>query len=217
MTQATDHLVNEWADMATNGIQWLRNIRGGISTPVDALAEMEANLKRIQELRAKTMTQATDDGMTETMTPYGELSKKAIGLAEYFLDTTGDFPPGASRKVAVWVLADKLQSAFDQERAEATTQLTAKVRELLPAMQSFEMRPVGGGSLVQTEGSTRFVHERDVKAFKDAALAQIATLTSENKSLREAVLSFPDAPNPYTYRMTLERAKQALTPKEPAT
>jgi hypothetical protein len=46
-----EHLANEWADMATNGIQWLRNIRDGISTPIEALQEMESNLTRIQALR----------------------------------------------------------------------------------------------------------------------------------------------------------------------
>ena len=44
------HIANEWADMATNGVQWLRNIRDGISTPEDALGEMEENHKRIQAL-----------------------------------------------------------------------------------------------------------------------------------------------------------------------
>lgn len=49
---SADHIANEWADMATNGVVWLRNIRDGISTPVEALAEMESNLARIQALRA---------------------------------------------------------------------------------------------------------------------------------------------------------------------
>lgn len=37
------HIANEWADMATNGMQWLRNIRDGISTVDDALANLETN------------------------------------------------------------------------------------------------------------------------------------------------------------------------------
>lgn len=45
------HTANEWADMASNCIVWLRNIRDGISTPVEALAEMESNLRRIMQLR----------------------------------------------------------------------------------------------------------------------------------------------------------------------
>jgi hypothetical protein len=44
------HMANEWADMATNGIQWLRNIRDGVSAPAVALAEMEENLTRIRAL-----------------------------------------------------------------------------------------------------------------------------------------------------------------------
>jgi len=44
------HYANELADMATNGVQWLRNVQGGISTPDEALAEMEANWRRIKAL-----------------------------------------------------------------------------------------------------------------------------------------------------------------------
>ena len=53
----------------------------------------------------------------EEMKPYGELiSQKAIGLANYFLDSTGHFPPGTNRKGCCLVLADKLESS--QIRAE---------------------------------------------------------------------------------------------------
>lgn len=46
------HIANEFADMACNGIQWLRNVEVGISTPHGALVEMESNLKRIRGLQA---------------------------------------------------------------------------------------------------------------------------------------------------------------------
>lgn len=52
MTAARDHIANEFADMATNGLQWLRNIKEGISTVDDALAEMETNMERIRSLQA---------------------------------------------------------------------------------------------------------------------------------------------------------------------
>jgi hypothetical protein len=42
--------------MATNGIQWLRNVRDGISTPAEALAEMESNHARISALSAVSAT-----------------------------------------------------------------------------------------------------------------------------------------------------------------
>lgn len=47
--QHMSHESNEWADAATNGITWLRNIRDGISTPQEALAEMEQNVARIRK------------------------------------------------------------------------------------------------------------------------------------------------------------------------
>lgn len=58
--QDWQHIANEWADAATNGVQWLRNIRDGASTVADALACMESNVERIQQL--KPPAQAVDLG-----------------------------------------------------------------------------------------------------------------------------------------------------------
>lgn len=44
------HIANEWADMACNGIQWLHNIKEGISTADEALANMAENLRHCQEV-----------------------------------------------------------------------------------------------------------------------------------------------------------------------
>jgi hypothetical protein len=52
----TEHEANEWADAACNGVQWLRNIRDGISTPQEALNEMELNIARIRAEFAKEHT-----------------------------------------------------------------------------------------------------------------------------------------------------------------
>lgn len=38
------HQANEWADTATNGLQWLRNIRDGISTVDEAIAALESDI-----------------------------------------------------------------------------------------------------------------------------------------------------------------------------
>lgn len=43
--EALRHSANEWADMATSGLQWLRNIVDGISDSKQALANLESNLK----------------------------------------------------------------------------------------------------------------------------------------------------------------------------
>lgn len=45
------HITNEWADAATNGLQWLRNVREGVSRPEDGIAEMENNITRIRALQ----------------------------------------------------------------------------------------------------------------------------------------------------------------------
>ena len=46
------HAANEWADMATSGIQWLRNVRDGISTPEQALENMAECLAHCQAVSA---------------------------------------------------------------------------------------------------------------------------------------------------------------------
>ncbi|MBH1688944.1 hypothetical protein I5U86_00565 [Stenotrophomonas maltophilia] len=51
VSQDWHHIANEWADAATNGVQWLRNIRDGASTVADALACMESNVERIQQIK----------------------------------------------------------------------------------------------------------------------------------------------------------------------
>lgn len=43
--RAWDHASNEWADMATNGIQWLRNVADGASTPERALESLREQIK----------------------------------------------------------------------------------------------------------------------------------------------------------------------------
>lgn len=71
------HIANEYADGMVNGIQWLKNIRDGISSPITAVPEMEENFHRIGLLAAATRlsnnreseTQAglsvTDDAQSE--------------------------------------------------------------------------------------------------------------------------------------------------------
>lgn len=48
--QVARHKINEWADMATNGLQWLKNIRDGISTVDAAIASMVANYNHCRDV-----------------------------------------------------------------------------------------------------------------------------------------------------------------------
>lgn len=45
------HAANEWADCACSGLQWLRNVKAGISTASEACDNMERNYKRCQEVQ----------------------------------------------------------------------------------------------------------------------------------------------------------------------
>lgn len=47
---ALRHAANEWADMATNGLQWVRNINDGISTPAVALENLAQCLAHCQKV-----------------------------------------------------------------------------------------------------------------------------------------------------------------------
>jgi len=46
--------IKAWADMAANGLQWVRNIVAGVSDPAVALANLEENLKHCEASSAAT-------------------------------------------------------------------------------------------------------------------------------------------------------------------
>lgn len=50
--KALRHVANEWADMATNGIQYMRNVQDGIYTFEQALEGLHGDLKHCQEVSA---------------------------------------------------------------------------------------------------------------------------------------------------------------------
>ncbi|CAB3643352.1 hypothetical protein LMG26685_02154 [Achromobacter mucicolens] len=51
------HAANEWADMACNGVQWIRNIRDGISTAEEALENLASNMTHCRETQARAGTE----------------------------------------------------------------------------------------------------------------------------------------------------------------
>lgn len=56
------HVANEWADMAVNGLQHLRNIKAGIETADDALTNSEACLVHCQEVSRSDARALTQEG-----------------------------------------------------------------------------------------------------------------------------------------------------------
>jgi len=50
--EAWRHASNGWADSATSGLQWLRNIRDGISTVEAAIVNTEISIKHCTEVAA---------------------------------------------------------------------------------------------------------------------------------------------------------------------
>ena len=51
MEKTWKHAANEWADATCNAVQWLRNIRDGISTPDAAIADLEAQIQHCREVQ----------------------------------------------------------------------------------------------------------------------------------------------------------------------
>jgi hypothetical protein len=45
------HIANEWADCACNGVQWIKNVRDFPAMAADALAEMQSNYDRIRAMQ----------------------------------------------------------------------------------------------------------------------------------------------------------------------
>ena len=74
------HRANGWADIATSGLQWLRNVRDGLSTPQTAIENMEALIADLREgrwraipdpaIRAEDLVEALSD---EPAAPQGEV------------------------------------------------------------------------------------------------------------------------------------------------
>lgn len=56
--EALRHSANEWADMAINGLQWLRNIVAGVSDAKTALENMESNLAHCRAVNDAPEVQA---------------------------------------------------------------------------------------------------------------------------------------------------------------
>ena len=45
-----EHVANEWADVATNGLQWLKNIQDNVSTVDEALAALNGDIIHCQRV-----------------------------------------------------------------------------------------------------------------------------------------------------------------------
>ncbi|WP_244125347.1 hypothetical protein [Burkholderia gladioli] len=52
------HIANEWADVATNGIQAVKNVRDGVDTADEAIARLKVDIERCRELPSQTAAPA---------------------------------------------------------------------------------------------------------------------------------------------------------------
>nr|WP_244125155.1 helix-turn-helix transcriptional regulator [Burkholderia gladioli] len=74
------HIANEWADVATNGIQAVKNVRDGVDTAEEAIARLKADIERCRELppqaaapaEAREITMTVEDAMRIVMANWGD-------------------------------------------------------------------------------------------------------------------------------------------------
>lgn len=106
------HIANEWADMAANGLQWLRNVRDGVSDPKAAVENMEKNAEHCRQV-------------TDAPGLYGDAQPPAQAEARCpHCDGTGDFhdQTGEWRGVCTCEAGQQIKA---QAEARSTEQLDA--------------------------------------------------------------------------------------------
>ena len=55
------HAANEWADATCNALQWMRNVRDGISTPDEAIAAIESDIRHSRDSQPDVTGKETPD------------------------------------------------------------------------------------------------------------------------------------------------------------
>ncbi len=116
-----EHALNEWADLGSTSIQWLRNIRDDISTVDEALEGTENQYRRILEL-----SRAAAKSLRSPPIPDGRIAREALEkIVGGFInsDCLMSDPPD-------W------HSAFSQLQAIARTALSAPTPPSAPVVQA---------------------------------------------------------------------------------
>ncbi|NMU89048.1 hypothetical protein HGQ98_04020 [Achromobacter ruhlandii] len=104
--EAQRHAGNEWADMATNGIQWMRNVRDGISTPEKALECLASDLAHCRATQARA-------GITPPAAPQASAEPQQYTHAEVF------GPMESAWNAALEEAANTLEGISDGHKAES--------------------------------------------------------------------------------------------------
>ncbi len=74
---AWQHSANEWADATANALQWLRNIRVGISTPGQAIADMEAQIEHCRNTDTQARSVTPNASLSGASPLFGEASARS--------------------------------------------------------------------------------------------------------------------------------------------
>jgi len=105
------HSANEWADMAINGLQWLRNIVDGISDPKEALANMESCLKHCREVNDAPAVQNAVRVAAAPQQAEAVPAHRCTGAGDTALGTKADCPFCAAPQQAEAVPSDVVRDA----------------------------------------------------------------------------------------------------------
>ncbi|KGT75840.1 hypothetical protein MA20_32140 [Bradyrhizobium japonicum] len=172
----TAHALNEWADLGSNALQWLRNIKDGISTADEALAEMKSNYDRVLAL-SRAQPQAANaiemDQMIERM-------NRALAKADYEAERAGD-----------------LENELDQLRAEpqAATEYAWLIEAGWTGTASIEYWcgcEITGGGGVQHQWS--FDHSRAIRFARKEDAKRTASILIDGEAYRIVERGWDAAP-----------------------
>jgi hypothetical protein len=125
------HAGNEWADMATNGMQWVRNIQDGISTPEEAQKGLESDLAHCRAVQAKAdaptmQVDASNLAALEGPSPHSEgVDERAAWVAD--MVAAGAKHLGASVGSGTWMISS---SASGKSHADAGRSRSAPARKM---------------------------------------------------------------------------------------
>lgn len=115
------HVANEWADMAANGLQWIRNIKDGISKPDDALANMLTNLRHCREVNDAAPAHEVQ-GHGGAVRPIGHVESAMQGAGGFHVRlATGVDVPSVGAAVFLRAPAEAGSGQGAQEGGEAPT------------------------------------------------------------------------------------------------
>ena len=114
------HVANEWADMATNGIQYMRNVKEGITTFDEALAGLAGDLEHCCEVskgtrEAQPMTRHIHENAAQLLIEYFICAELGLKNSPGFTTEKQGELESESHSWAFWILEEDTTSYLHED------------------------------------------------------------------------------------------------------